>query len=153
MVNADDAREAELWTLERATCLALLGSHDVGRIIVPGADPIVTVVNYAVEHDGERATIVFRTDPGPLVDRAHGQRVVFEVDATDSASRSGWTVAVRGEARRRSAEEVAAELSVAPQPWAPGDKSCFVVVAVDDVKGRMLRGEVPGSWRRSEGYL
>jgi hypothetical protein len=149
MSAPDDSRPAELWALERAACLALLGSHDVGRVIVPGADPMVTVVNYAIDHDGERATIVFRTDPGPLVDAVHERRIVFEVDVADPGSRSGWSVAVQGVARRSSAEEAAAR----PRPWAPGEKACWVLVAVDEVKGRMLRGEVPASWRRPEGYL
>ena len=41
-----DAWSAELFQLDASTCLALLGVHHVGRLIVPGDDPYVIPLNY-----------------------------------------------------------------------------------------------------------
>jgi uncharacterized protein len=43
--------------------------------------------------------VVFRTGEGTKLDAAIvGSRVAFEVDETDAAARTGWSVVVRGEA-------------------------------------------------------
>ncbi|MBA3288895.1 MAG: hypothetical protein H0U21_12905 [Acidimicrobiia bacterium] len=38
---SDGGRPAELFQLDRSTCIALLGVHHVGRLIIPGDDPYV----------------------------------------------------------------------------------------------------------------
>ncbi len=44
-----------------------------------------------------------------------------------------------------------------PQPevdtWAPGPKSRWLRITVDEITGRLLRGEVPASWVNSDAYL
>ena len=43
--------------------------------------------------------VVFRTDEGTKLDAAaRGSGVAFEIDGTDEAARTGWSVVVRGEA-------------------------------------------------------
>lgn len=139
-------RSSELWDLEESTCLALLGTQHVGRLILPGDDPHVVVVNFAA--DGDR--LVFRTEPettlATLVDGAH---VVFEVDMYDHRTQSGWSVVLRGDARCIEPHE--SPLPV--EPWGPGDKACWVLIEARRVTGRLLRGEVPPSWNNPGGYL
>ena len=50
-------------------------------------------VNYVFDQD----LVIFRTDPGSKLDAATERELVaFEVDATDEATRTGWSVVVRG---------------------------------------------------------
>ena len=92
-----DASPAELFQLDQSTCLALLGVHHVGRLIVPGGDPYVIPLNY-VATDG---AVVFRTTRRPVIEDLIGRPVVFEVDMFDDRTRSGWSVVIR-DARERS---------------------------------------------------
>ena len=89
------SRPAELFELDRPTCLALLTTQHVGRLIIDAATPVIRVVNYtAFEH-----TIMFRSDPGPQIDAIVDAPVVFEADMFDERTQSGWSVVVRGIAR------------------------------------------------------
>jgi len=65
---------AELSELDRPTCLTLLRTQHVGRLIVDAATPVIRIVNYtAFDH-----VIMFRSDPGPHVDDIIDHVVVFE---------------------------------------------------------------------------
>ena len=133
-------RPAELSELDRPTCLELLRTQHVGRLIVGAATPLVRVVNYtAFEH-----TIMFRSDPGPHLDDIVDDPVVFEVDMIDDRTRSGWSVVVRGIARDLS-DHLAGLGGLAGanvDPWAPGPKNRWIGIAIEDVTGRLLRGAV-----------
>ena len=133
------SRPAELFELDRPTCLALLTTQHVGRLIIDAATPVIRVVNYtAFEH-----TIMFRSDPGPQIDAIVDAPVVFEADMFDEHTQSGWTVVVRGIARDLSEHLAGLGTSGATvDPWAPGPKNRWIGIAIDDVTGRLLRGEV-----------
>ena len=134
---------AGLYELDRPTCLALLRTQHVGRLIVDGATPVVRVVNYTAFEQ----TIMFRSDPGPQIDTIIDQPVVFEADMVDERTRSGWSVVVRGIARDESEHLAGFGLSGANvDPWAPGPKSRWIGIAIDAVTGRLLRGEVQPRW-------
>ena len=93
---------AELFQLDRATCMALLGTQDVGRlVVVEDGEPRVIPVNYAVVE----GSIVIRCDHDRRTSIAGP--VVFEVDLLDERTRSGWSVIVRGP----------------PRTWTPRDRS------------------------------
>jgi uncharacterized protein len=54
---------------------------------------VIFPVNYVFDQD----LVVFRTDPGAKLDAATAwESVAFEVDAVDEATRTGWSVVVRG---------------------------------------------------------
>ena len=144
------SRPAELFQLDRPTCLALLTTQHVGRLIIDTATPLIRVVNYtAFEH-----TIMFRSDPGPQIDTILDRPVVFEVDMFDERTHSGWSVVVRGIARDLSDHLAGLGQSAANvETWAPGPKNCWIGVAIDDVTGRLLRGEVPSTWVNRQGYM
>ena len=93
--QTDSGRPAELFQLDESTCVALLGVHHVGRLIIPGSDPYVIPVNYTALA-GE---VVFRTERRPVIDAVIDRPVVFEVDMFDDRTRSGWSVVVRGRTR------------------------------------------------------
>ncbi len=147
---SETGRPAELFQLDRATCLALLTTQHVGRLIIDAAEPVIRVVNYtAFEH-----TVMFRSDPSPQIDAIIGTPVVFEADMVDERTRSGWSVVVRGIARDVS-EHLAGlgQTAANVEPWAPGPKTCWIGIDVDDVTGRLLRGEVSATWVNPAGYV
>ena len=61
----------------------------------------------------------------------------------DDRTRSGWSVVVRGIARDVS-EHLAGlgQAAANVEPWAPGPKNVWIGIDIDDVTGRLLRGEV-----------
>ena len=111
-------------------------------------DSPVVVVNYVVHDDA----IVFRSDISARVAAILGATVAFEVDMYDQRTRSGWSVVVRGTAR-----DVPCSEDAEPQPevdtWAPGPKSRWLRITVDEITGRLLRGEIASSWVNSHAYL
>jgi uncharacterized protein len=146
----EPTRPAELFQLDRPTCLALLTTQHVGRLIIDAAEPVVRVVNYtAFDH-----TIMFRSDPAPQIDAIVDRLVVFEVDMVDERTRSGWSVVVRGIARDQSDRLAGFGQSGSNvDPWAPGPKSRWIGIGIEDVTGRLLRGEVRPDWVSPEAYL
>jgi hypothetical protein len=94
--------------------------------------------------------VVFRTDPGARVTAILGTVVVFEADMYDERTRSGWSVVVRGTARDLSSS-AANDRPV--DTWAPGPKTASIAITIEEITGRLLRGEVPASWRTPDAYL
>ena len=109
----DGTGTSELFQLDRATCIALLTTQHVGRLVVEGDRPAVTPVNYRLV-DG---VIMFRTATGSRADRATLHAAMFEVDMFDDRTRSGWSVLVRGALAPTSADE-----TLPIDTWAPGDR-------------------------------
>ena len=140
---------AGLYELDRPTCLTLLRTQHVGRLIVDGATPVVRVVNYTAFEQ----TIMFRSDPGPQIDAIIDRPVVFEADMVDERTRSGWSVVVRGLARDESEHLAGFGLSGANvDPWAPGPKSRWIVIAIAAVTVSLRLGEVQPSCVTPEAY-
>lgn len=139
VIEPEPVRTAELVDLDRATCLAMLTSQHVGRLVTEGPAPAIRVVNYtAFEH-----VIIFRTDAGPHVDAIIDTPVVFEADMIDSRTHSGWSVIVRGVAHDVSDHLNGFGLAgAAVEPWAPGPKNRWVGITIGEVTGRLLRGAV-----------
>ena len=144
----EQPRPAELFQLDRPTCLALLAAQHVGRLVVAGAESPVVVVNYTLHEE----TVVFRADPSPRISSILETAVVFEVDMYDERTRSGWSVLVRGTARDATASS-GTDPEVAVDTWAPGPKSRWIGIDVEDITGRLLRGEVPATWIHGDAYL
>jgi len=128
-------------------CRSLLSQRHLGRIgLVDRDGPLILPVNYVFY----RLLIVFRTDPGSKLDAAiRGARVAFEVDATDEASRTGWSVLVRGVATEVTEAEDLARLQALPlYPWAPGVRGHYVRITPSSVSGRRigLPDNLPSTW-------
>jgi nitroimidazol reductase NimA-like FMN-containing flavoprotein (pyridoxamine 5'-phosphate oxidase superfamily) len=135
--------------LAKSECFALLAGAPLGRIaIVDDQGPAIFPVNFILDSH----MVVFRTDEGSKLDAAcRGRRVAFEIDGIDSATRTGWSVLVRGEAVEvTNPAEVQRLAEITPEPWAPGAKAHFVRILPTGVTGRQIlaRGgqpEQPGS--------
>ncbi len=133
--------------LRRDECFGLLASQHLGRVVlVDELGPLALPVNYLL--DGR--TVLLRTDGGSKLDAAlRGARVAFEIDGTDQATRTGWSVLVRGEAIEVSDPDELARLRALPlYPWAPGTKGHYVRILPALVSGRRiaLPGDQPWNW-------
>src|SRR5580765_1631143 len=123
--------------LGREECEALLRSEPVGRVGVSGAQPGVFPVLYALL-DGD---VVFRTAPGEkLIAAALNRDVVFEIDAYDVETRSGWSVNVVGpvEEIEEPAERARAE-ALGLEPWAGEVRDRYVRLRARALTGRRIR--------------
>ena len=84
--------------------------------------------------------VVFRTAPGEkLIAAALGHEVVFEIDAVEPATRTGWSVNVVARAERvvNVIElERAAELTL--EPWAGDYRDEYVRLRTQQVSGRRI---------------
>ncbi len=76
-------------------------------------------------------------------------RVAFEVDGVDEATRTGWSVLVRGEATEVTDPAELARLRQLPlSPWAPGAKTRYVRILPTVLTGRRiaLPEDAPWTW-------
>jgi nitroimidazol reductase NimA-like FMN-containing flavoprotein (pyridoxamine 5'-phosphate oxidase superfamily) len=137
--------EPRLIELSTDECLALLATHQVGRLGVNSAHyPLLFVVNYGLDQD----VIVIRTNPGTKLTSANHANVSFEVDDIDQHTRSGWSVLVRGLAEEvtpaHRTELIARTRATTVEPWAPGELGHWLRLIPHHVTGRrIVPGELP----------
>ena len=120
-------------SLSEDECWALLVETDFGRLALSIADsPEIIPVNYTTVERG----LLIRTGEGTkLFGMTVNSRVAFEIDAFDAAT--GWSVIVKGTARRlETAEEIAEAEEASLVPWIPTVKRNFVRIDVDEISGR-----------------
>jgi nitroimidazol reductase NimA-like FMN-containing flavoprotein (pyridoxamine 5'-phosphate oxidase superfamily) len=123
--------------LTKGECFELLARAQIGRVaVVDDRGPVVFPVNFVLD----RHMVVFRTDEGTkLGAAARGSRVAFEVDGTDAATHTGWSVVVRGEAVEVTGPAELTRLRTLPlSPWAPGAKSRYVRILPAKLTGRRI---------------
>jgi nitroimidazol reductase NimA-like FMN-containing flavoprotein (pyridoxamine 5'-phosphate oxidase superfamily) len=135
--------------LSKSECFGLLAQEHLGRVaFVDDLGPIVVPVNFVLD----RHMVVFRTDEGTKLDAAcRGSRVAFEIDGADEATRTGWSVVVRGEAIEVTDPAELARLRKLPiDPWAPGAKTHYVRVLPAALTGRRISASGGTSTRDGE---
>jgi uncharacterized protein len=100
--------EPQMEELDQDECRRLLAGRHLGRLAVPDfGGPMIFPVNDVVDED----------------------LVVFEVDAIDEATRTGWSVVVRGILAEVTDPAHLERLRALPlYPWAPGRRSRYVRV-------------------------
>lgn len=129
--------------LTKSECFELLAREQLGRVaFVDDLGPVVLPVNFVLD----RHMVVFRTDEGAKLDASRGSRVAFEVDGTDPAVRSTWSVVVRGEAVEVTDPAELERLRELPLcPWAPGAKTRYVRILPAVLTGRRfsVAGRLP----------
>ena len=133
--------------LDKDECRRLLAERHLGRLAIPDfGGPVIFPVNYVFDQD----LVVFRTDPGSKLDAAtEREAVAFEVDATDEATRTGWSVVVRGTLGDITDPAHLERLSALPlYPWAPGEKARYVRVRPLSITGRRIKipDDLPSTW-------
>ena len=118
-------QEVRWQELTKQECFGLLARQHVGRVVlVDDHGPLALPVNFVVDHH----TVVFRSDEGAKLEVAsRGARVAFEVDGVEEATRTGWSVLVRGEATEvTDPSRAGTGAAVAAVSWAPGAKTRYV---------------------------
>ena len=136
-MNEGPGRQVRWQELTKSECFQLLARERLGRVaVVDDCGPIVFPVNFVLD----RHMVVFRTDDGTKLDAAcRGSRVAFEIDGTDAAAHTGWSVVVRGEAVQVTDPAEVARLRKRPlDPWAPGAKTHYVRVLPAVLTGRRI---------------
>lgn len=126
-----------LTELDRAECLRLLGTAVVGRIVfTEGALPAIRPVNFLLDGD----EVVFRTATGSALAAATRHCVVaFEVDEIDTATHTGWSVVVVGQAYEiGDIDRLVRLASPEHAPWAPHRTAHTIAVPIHHVSGRRL---------------
>jgi nitroimidazol reductase NimA-like FMN-containing flavoprotein (pyridoxamine 5'-phosphate oxidase superfamily) len=149
-VHDKPGRQDRWQELTKSECFELLAREHLGRVaVVDDRGPIVFPVNFVFD----RHVVVLRTDEGTKLDAAlKGSRVAFEIDGADPATRTGWSVLVRGEAVEVTDPAELARLRKLPlHPWAPGAKAHYVRILPAALTGRRISapGQPAGSARRS----
>ena len=142
-------RQARWQELTKSECFALLARERLGRVaVVDDRGPVVFPVNFVLD----RHMVMFRTDEGTKLDTAcRGSQVAFEIDGTDAAARTGWSVLVRGEAIEVTDPAELARLRKLPlDPWAPGPKTHHVRILPAVLTGRRIRPPGGASHQGSE---
>ena len=123
--------------LTKDDCFALLATQHLGRVVfVDDRGPVALPVNFIFDQH----TVLFRTDEGTKLDAAcRGARVAFEVDGANEATRTGWSVLVRGEAVEVTDPAELARLRNLPlYPWAPGSKGRYIRILPTSLTGRRI---------------
>ena len=126
---------SHLKELDKAECLELLATHQVGRVAYcDDLGPVVLPVNYVVDLD----TVLLRVSPhSTLARNLRSASASFEVDDFDDYNQSGWSVLVRGDAAYVDIAELPDEDN-RPIPWAEGERTFHVRITPHDITGRRL---------------
>lgn len=133
-----DAR-SQIEMLDRDECLRLLSTQDIGRLaFATGGGADVLPVNFVLDGDA----IIFATANGSKLRFAERGTVAFEVDQTDAATRSGWSVVVHGLAHEITNLDSPGTLErlrgLPLNPWAGGDRPHLVRIAPSTITGRRV---------------
>jgi nitroimidazol reductase NimA-like FMN-containing flavoprotein (pyridoxamine 5'-phosphate oxidase superfamily) len=132
--------------LTRDECFSLLGGQHLGRVVlVDDRGPIALPVNFVLDQH----TVLFRTDEGTKLDVAVRRgRVAFQIDGVNEATRTGWSVLVRGEAKEvTDPDELVLVRRLPLYPWAPGAKGHYIRILPTSLTGRRIAlPEAPSNW-------
>jgi nitroimidazol reductase NimA-like FMN-containing flavoprotein (pyridoxamine 5'-phosphate oxidase superfamily) len=122
--------------LDEATCRRLLGSAQIGRVVIAvGEQPVVFPVNYVVVS----GDIVFFTNQGMKLDAVHRRdQITFEVDDIDVGRKTGWSVLVVGSATVAPADVAEHARNLGCYPWAAGLRATAVRIRPDFLSGRRV---------------
>jgi nitroimidazol reductase NimA-like FMN-containing flavoprotein (pyridoxamine 5'-phosphate oxidase superfamily) len=134
MIAADEGLEI----LDRASCLELLATAQVGRLAWAAVDGQVHIrpVNYTLVG----TDVIVRTAMGSILAAALANLpVTFEADELEPALQAGWSVVVIGTAEDIGATAEAARLRESVHPWARGSRPNVVRIRAGKVTGRRLR--------------
>jgi nitroimidazol reductase NimA-like FMN-containing flavoprotein (pyridoxamine 5'-phosphate oxidase superfamily) len=127
--------------LTREDCLRLLTTTELGRIVVTvtGWDqPVIRPVNYVFDESSQ--SVLIRSAPGSKLHALlRSAAATFEIDGSDPAKRTGWSVIISG-----VTEEITnpAELrridGLGLEPWAPGHHGRWIRIRANTVSGRRI---------------
>lgn len=136
VVTVNKSSRPDLEELDRATCLELLSSLDIGRLAwVEDGRVMVFPLNFALDGDD----IIFRTPSRSLCDAvASGASLTFQGDDVEPALRSGWTVVATGSAGEVTDPTERARLSNLVTPWRRTEALHVIRLTISSATGRRL---------------
>jgi nitroimidazol reductase NimA-like FMN-containing flavoprotein (pyridoxamine 5'-phosphate oxidase superfamily) len=118
-------------------CLELLEAHHVGRIAVLKDDaPIILPVNYVLVRPSGLTWVAFRTRLGGIIESSELQ-VAFEVDEIDDATRTAWSVLVRGTLHHVDPDAADYRHRFKVEPWVEG-RDTWMIIQPFFIEGRRL---------------
>lgn len=123
--------------LDRATCLELLGTHQVGRLAWATVDGQVHIrpVNYTLVGED----VIVRTKAGAILAAAQANlQMTFEADRLEPGVQAGWSVLVVGAAEDLGSTAEAADLRDSVHLWARGARPHVLRIRAGEVTGRRL---------------
>ncbi len=123
-----------LESLTTQQCEDHLAAGGIGRIVLStSAGPVAYPVNFVFAE----GAVIFRTSDA-MTDSIAGI-VAFEVDHIDEAMSEGWSVLVRGHARRiEDPEERQAVALLELEPWAGGARLNLIGIEPFEMTGRVI---------------
>ena len=128
--------DPELHELSREECLELLDAHHVGRVaLLTGAAPVIVPVNYRLTGARGLTWIALRTRFGGVIERS--SEVAFEIDHVDDATRTGWSVLVRGTLHHLDPEGANFDAGFDSEPWLT-DRDAWMIIQPYSIEGRKL---------------
>src|SRR3990170_2937616 len=125
MINPFPTDRRGLEVLSRSECERLLGLAEIGRVaLISAGEPLILPVNYRFDE----GTVVFRTATGE------------KLDAWYPATRTGWSVLVRGNAEEvYNEKEIAALEGLGLVGWVPEvQPTVWVRIRPQDITGRRI---------------
>jgi len=131
-------------TLSEEECLELLSTRSAGRLAWTLDDDIelMPVTHQVVGH-----SLVMRIAPNaPMAHIEVGQRIAFEVDELDEATRTGWDVVAHGTVQSMNSysDDAAAVAAGAPKlTWAPGVRRNVMTISITSLSGRAVSSDEP----------
>lgn len=144
-----------LRTLSKRECWDLLVSHETGRVCyVQAGAPMVLPMNYQAFEKGIWIRTASYTQ---LAIHLANEVVAFEIDQTDVATRTGWSVLVHGVATHVLHAHGAPPGWHTSHPWPDGLRAMTFRIEPQTITGRALKqadvrpaaGAGPGSIQRS----
>lgn len=138
--SASGRPATEMLDMSRGECLRQLAANSFGRLAVnigEGA-PVIRPISYVFDEPSQ--SVAFRTAAGSKFDAlVRASDAAFEIDGIDEASRTGWSVIVRGVTGEvRSPSERRRLDSLGLEPWAPGHRAHWVQIRAWTVSGRRI---------------
>ncbi len=128
-----------LEVLSPQECWDLVEGAAIGRVaFVDAGEPVIFPVTHGVH--GRR--VVFQTGAGSKLEAAKmANALSFEVDAWDAATKSGWSVLVRGVGETvYDDDEIGAFDALGLRPWLESARSgTWVRIRANEITGRRLR--------------
>lgn len=133
-------RGIDFLEMGRDGCMRMLAaaSGGVGRIALSVSPATIRPVNYAF--DDQTQSVVFRSALGSkLREGLSSGTAAFEIDGTDPAEQTGWSVIIVGEAEEvTDPGEIERLDAFELEPWAPGAKTHWVRISATSVSGRRI---------------
>jgi nitroimidazol reductase NimA-like FMN-containing flavoprotein (pyridoxamine 5'-phosphate oxidase superfamily) len=136
--------DRELRPLDRATCVALLESAPVGRLVFTvRALPEIVPVNFRLF---EGAVVIRVADTSRAITGALDTVVAFQADHIDTGTRTGWSVTVVGHTSEILDPTTRRRVLALPLvAWAGGDRDRLLRIPLDHVTGRRLAAPGEGA--------